>query len=241
MVLLIVFALCLDKTNFSCSRCSVNGITVKQVRKPRDHSRASTYTTHFAERQRDASSSHKSQLSLNRSTQQTETYTTETASPIFPGASIRARKAVQATKVPLSSRERSPRQHAKTNIQPGQDLVPEQTLQMQETSAWKQSTDSWNGVVVWPAARAAQSGCACSRTRWWTLLRKRTLRFKYEHEYEHELRPPLHEHVPTTAKQPSNKQNMVTVKSSVADKRGKQAFAMTLQSRTRMNNSYQWH
>jgi len=135
MVLLIVLALCLDKTNFSCPRCSVNGITVKQVRKPRDHSRASTYTTHFAERQRDASSSHKSQLSLNRSTQQTETYTTETASPVFPGASIRARKAVQATKVPLSPRERSPRQHAKTNIQPGQDLVPEQTLQMQETSA----------------------------------------------------------------------------------------------------------
>lgn len=48
------------------------------------------------------------------------------------------------------------------------------------------------------------------------MLGKRTLWFKYEHEYEHELRPALHEHVPTTTEQPFSKQNMVTVKSNLA-------------------------
>lgn len=89
-------------------------------------------------------------------------------------------------------------------------MVPEQTLQMQEASAGKQSADSWNGVVVWTPARAAQSSRPRTGQRRRTLLRERTLRLKYEHEYEHELRTALHEHVPATAEQPSNKQNMVT-------------------------------
>lgn len=189
---------------------SVNGFTVKQqVGKPRYQSRASTYTTHFAKRQRDAPCSLKSKLSHNRSAQQTEAYTTETTRPILSGTSVRVRKAIQATEVSLGTGEGSSRKHAKTNIQPGQDLVPEQTVQMQEASAGKQSAHRWNGVMVWTPAWTAESSCTRAGQRRRTVLRERTIRVKYEHEYEHELRTTLYEHVPSTAEQPSSKQNMV--------------------------------
>lgn len=56
----------------------------------------------------------------------------EAESAVFEGADLRAGEAVPATKVPLGAGEGAPLANPQPQPEPGQDLVPEPSLQDQE-------------------------------------------------------------------------------------------------------------
>ena len=55
----------------------------------------------------------------------------ETPRPLFSSPSLRTGEKVQAAEIPLSSRERPSSERPKAHLYPGENLVPEQKVQMQ--------------------------------------------------------------------------------------------------------------
>lgn len=65
----------------------------------------------------------------------------ETPRPLLPGSGVWAGTALQAAALPVRPRERALGKLTETYLHPGQDLVPEQEVQMQEAAAGQDSGD----------------------------------------------------------------------------------------------------
>lgn len=86
----------------------------------------------------------------------------ETPRPLLPGSGVWAGAALQAAALPVRPGERAPGQLPETHLHPGQDLVPEQEVQMQEAAAGQDSGDgrSSPSPPPPPTAAAQEGGCA---------------------------------------------------------------------------------
>lgn len=91
--------------------------------------------------------------------------TQEAPGPLLPGAGVRAGASLQAAKVPVRPGERPPGRRAQTHPNPGENLVPEQKVQVQASAAGPKPGDgvsaaATEGVGAGPGAgrKALSSG-----------------------------------------------------------------------------------
>lgn len=88
--------------------------------------------------------------------------TQEAARPFFAGPGVRAGAPLQAAEIPVRPGERPPGRRAQTHPDPGEDLVPEQEVQVQAAEAGPEPGD---GVGA-----AAQEGVGAGAGAGWEAL-----------------------------------------------------------------------